>query len=229
MHSDSSHGGGTSGDVGGAAGARSAGYTDGGGFTTGDDFGAHEGGYRRHHAADRDPGAALWDEARAGYEMGHRAASDPTNDGRGFGDIEVELEDANGHRFAALRRYARHAFEWKMMLGALALAGGAWWASRRLAQAVAEMEEEEEQDCRMFYASHPLRATVPYDQARTVYVIGYAAARNPEYAGRGFDHVEPHLRRGLSGSRAGSYDSLRDFTRRGYERGMSRHASQRAV
>jgi hypothetical protein len=63
---------------------------------------------------------------------------------------------------------------------------------------------------------------VPYDRARTVYVVGYAAARNPEYAGRSFDDVEPHLRSGFSGSRAASYDSLRDFARRGYERGTSR-------
>jgi hypothetical protein len=53
---------------------------------------------------------------------------------------------------------------------------------------------------------------------------GYAAARNPDYAARAYDDVEPHLRGGFTGPRAATYDSLRDFGRRGYERSSTRGA-----
>jgi hypothetical protein len=223
-----STGGGLSGTGTGTGGAAGAGFTEGGGFTTGDDFDAHEGTYRRHYTVQAEPTTPVvttYDEARTGYEIGHRAAANPTYANRPYEEVEVELERESPGRLAAVRGYARHAFEWKTILGALALAGGAWWVSRKLSETVSEISEEEERDCRTFYESHPARATVPYEQARTVYVIGYAAARNPDYTGRSYDDVEPHLRGGFTGSRAGSYDSLRDFTRRGYERGTSRGTS----
>jgi hypothetical protein len=65
-------------------------------------------------------------------------------------------------------------------------------------------------------------AGVPYSQARTVYVLGYVAGRNPDYSGRGYEDVEPHLRGGYTGRGTGSYDALRDFGRRGYERSSTR-------
>jgi hypothetical protein len=219
-----STGGGLSGTGGGLSGT-GAGVTEGGGFTTGDDFETHEGTYRRHYTVVPEPVTPpvhTYEEARTGYEIGHRAAANPTYATREFNDVEVDLDRESGGRLAAVKGYARHAFEWKKIVGALALAGGAWWLSRKLSETVAEMSEEEESDCRTYYESHPVRSTVPYEQARTVYVIGYAAARNPDYSGRSYDDVEPHLRSGFSGSRAGSYDTLRDFTRRGYERGSSR-------
>jgi hypothetical protein len=216
-------GGGLSGA--GAAGGTGAGITEGGGFTTGDDFETHEGTYRRHYTVVPEPvtpPVGTYEEARTGYEIGHRAAANPTYANREFNEVEVDLERESGGRLSAVKGYARHAFEWKKIVGALALAGGAWWLSRKLSETVSEMSEEEERDCRTYYESHPVRSTVPYEQARTVYVIGYAAARNPDYSGRSYEDVEPHLRSGFTGSRAGSYDTLRDFTRRGYERGSSR-------
>ncbi|HST60508.1 MAG TPA: hypothetical protein VLK84_17540, partial [Longimicrobium sp.] len=218
--------GGSTGGLGGSTGAGSGYSTEGGGFTTGDDFDTHEGTYRRHYTATpvtTTPPVTTYEEARPAYEAGHRAAVNPTYANRPYEEVEVELEREypQKERFAAVKGYARHAFEWKTIVGALALAGGAWWVSRKLSETVSEMSEEEERDCRTFYESHPARSTVPYEQARTVYVVGYAAARNPDYTGRTYDDVEPHLRSGWSGSRAGSYDSLRDFTRRGYERGTS--------
>ena len=213
---------GTGGLSAGPAGPTGPGFTEGGGFTTGDDFDTHEATYRRHYtAAPATPAVPTYEEARTGYEIGHRAAANPTYASRPYEEVEVELERESGGRLAKVRGYARHAFEWKKIVGALALAGGAWWLSRKLSETVAQMGEEEEQDCRTFYETHPARATVPYEQARTVYVIGYAAARNPDYTGRSYEDVEPQLRSGLTGSRAESYDSLRDFTRRGYERGSS--------
>jgi hypothetical protein len=215
---------GTGGSTSGLSGT-GTGFTEGGGYTTGDDFDAHEGTYRRHYTVRPEPTTPVvptYEEARPGYEIGHRAAANPTYTNRPYEEVEVELERESPGRLARVRGYARHAYEWKTIVGALALAGGAWWLSRKLSETVSEMTEEEEQDCRTFYESHPARTTVPYEQARTVYVIGYAAARNPDYTGRTYDDVEPHLRTGFTGSRAGSYDSLRDFTRRGYERGTSR-------
>lgn len=206
-------------------GGTTGGYTEGGGYSSGDDFGAHEETYRRHYTVAAEPAVPVvtpFEEARTGYEIGHTAAANPQYANREFTEVEVELEKESPGRLSAVRGYARHAFEWKTLLGALAVAGGAWWVSRKLSQAVSAMGEEEEQDCRTYYEAHPVRTTVPYEQARTVYVIGYAAARNPEYAGRPYEEVEPHLRGGFTGARAGSYDSLRDFTRRGYERGSSR-------
>lgn len=219
-------GGAGTGGLGGSTGG--TGYRiEGGGFTTGDDFDSHEGTYRRHYTATpvetTTPPVTTYDEARPAYEAGHRAAANPTYANRPYEEVEVELESQypDKGRFAAVKGYARHAFEWKTLVGALALAGGAWWLSRRLSETVSEMGEEEERDCRTFYESHAARSTVPYEQVRTVYVVGYAAARNPDYTGCTYDDVEPHLRSGWSGSRAASYDSLRDFTRRGYERGSS--------
>jgi hypothetical protein len=243
MQSDSNPGGGTAGGESGGLGASGSGtgglsgtpatgtthsgVTEGGGFTTGDDFGTHEETYRRHYTAgvETETPAPTYEEARPGYEIGHQAAANPTYAGRPFEEVEVELERESPGRLAKVRGYARHAFNWKTAVGALALAGGAYWASRKLSETVSELSEEEERECRTLYESHPARGTVPYDHARTVYVVGYVAARSPDYSDRAYDDVEPQLRTGFTGSRAGSYDSLRDFGRRGYERGSSRRSS----
>lgn len=211
----------------GQVGSTGEGFTEGGVYSTGDDFDAHDAVYQRHYTTvtpDHTTPTVTFEEARTGYAAGHRAAANPTYANREYEEVEVALEREYPQpgRFAAVRSYARHGFEWKRVLGALALAGGAYWAGKKIFAAVQEMSTDEEQDCRTYYESHPVRASVPYDQARTVYVVGYVAARNPEYAGRSYDDVEPHLRSGFTGSRAGSYDALRDFSRRGYERGTSR-------
>lgn len=210
-----------------ATGSTGAGVTEGGGFTTGDDFGTHEETYRRHYTVgvETETPAPSYEAARPGYELGHQAASNPAYAGRTYEEVEVELEREQPGRLAAVRGYARHAFNWKTAVGALALAGGAWWASRKLSETVSELSEEEERECRTLYESHPARASVPYDHARTVYVVGYVAARNPDYSGRAYDDVEPHLRSGFTGPRTVTFDSLRDFGRRGYERGSSRRTS----
>jgi hypothetical protein len=223
-------GGSTGGGLGGSAGGL-GGSTGGlGGSTDEDDFGTAETTYQRHYAtvpSTPATGPSTYDEARSGYELGHRAAANPTYSGREFNEVEVDIrrdygDDKEG-RFERIRGFAAHAYDWKRIVGGIALAAGGWWAGRKLYDSLREMSHEEEQECRTYYESHAARTTgVPYDRARTVYVVGYAAARNPDYAGRSFDDVEPHLRSGFSGSRAASYDSLRDFARRGYERGTSR-------
>ena len=191
---------------------------------TGDDFDLHEPTYRRHYSTvgtETAGGTGTYDEARTGYAAGHAAASNPVYADRTYEEVEVELErNVGSERFARVREFARHSFEWKRVLAGVALVAGGYWASKKLFAAASELSEHDEQDCRTYYETHPMRsAGVPYSQARTVYVLGYVAGRNPDYSGRAYDDVEPHLRSGYSGRGTGSYDALRDFGRRGYERG----------
>jgi|GEM_PF-5854779 len=231
--------GGDAGGYGGAAGGTgglgdsSGGYggsTGGTGETggVGDDFDLHEPTYRRHYTTvgTETPGTTgTYDEARTGYAAGHAAASNPAYADRSYDEVEVDLERNVGtERFGRVREFARHAYEWKRVVAGVALvAAGGYWASKKLFNAAAELSEEEERDCRTYYETHTVRSSgVPYTQARNVYVLGYVAGRNPEYAGRGYQDVEPHLRGGFTGRGAGSYDQLADFGRRGYERGSTR-------
>lgn len=216
--------------TGGYGGGTTGGYSGSTGETggAGDDFDLHEPAYRRHYTTVGTEAAGTtdtYDEARTGYAAGHAAASNPAYADRTYEEVEVDLERSVGsERFGRVREFARHAYEWKGVIAGVALAAaGGYWASRKLASAASELSEEEERDCRTYYDMHPVRGSgVPYSQARTVYVLGYVAGRNPEYAGRTYDDVEPHLRGGYTGRRAGNYDTLRDFGRRGYERGTTR-------
>lgn len=190
----------------------------------GDDFDLHEPTYRRHYTTvgtETAGGTGTYDEARTGYAAGHAAASNPVYADRTYEEVEVDIErNVGSERFGRVREFARHSFEWKRVLAGVALVAGGYWASKKLFAAASELSEQDEQDCRTYYETHPMRsAGVPYSQARTVYVLGYVAGRNPDYSGRAYDEVEPHLRTGYSGRGTGSYDALRDFGRRGYERG----------
>ena len=229
-----STGGGSAGGYGGSTGGLSGGGSDlGGSAGLGDgmvggteDFELHEPTYRRHYTTVGTEGTTgTYDEARSGYAAGHAAASNPVYADRTYEEVEVDVQRDYGdtERFGRVREFARHAFEWKRVVAGVALVAGGYWASKKLFNAAAELSEEEERDCRTYYESHPVRSSgVPYSQARTVYVLGYVAGRNPEYSGRGYTDVEPHLRGGYTGKRAGSYDTLRDFGQRGYERGSTR-------
>jgi len=65
-------------------------------------------------------------------------------------------------------------------------------------------------------------ANADYDRYQPAYRLGQVASRNPEYAERNFDDVEPDLRRGWSdglGTRYGAWDKVRDRARAGFERG----------
>ena len=226
--------GGGSGSIAGSGGAASGSGSVGSGFGSAagsaggmdNDFEAHETHYYRSDfdaRTDR-PATQTYEQARGGYELGHAAASQPAYQGRGFQEVEVELEKSykpqGNSTFADVREYARNSFEWKTVLGGLAVAAGGWWAGKKLLEVVSSSNKEDETHYRTHYQSHPARSTVTYPQARTYYVIGYTASRNPEYAGRSFDQVEPEIRRGFTGNRAQSYESMRDFCRVGYERGL---------
>ena len=61
-----------------------------------------------------------------------------------------------------------------------------------------------------------------YERALPGYTLGYVAAGNPGYRGRRFEEIEPDLRHGFTEEPGTDYDTLRDFTRYGYERGTRR-------
>lgn len=104
------------------------------------------------------------------------------------------------------------------VLGAIAGTLGGWW--KKASSDEFELPAAEEAACRAHFTSITvLPAGMDYEQARTGYALGWVASRNPEYRGRGFDEVEPELRRGFGEEHADAYDSLREFTRYGYGRG----------
>lgn len=105
------------------------------------------------------------------------------------------------------------------ILGGIAGAVGGWWNSA--SEAVSELSEEDEQACRVHFQSYTLRPVgMTYESARPAYTVGYIAARNPSYSGRRFEEIEPDLRHGFGGTPDSNYDSLREFARYGYERGI---------
>lgn len=221
--------GGSTGGLGGSSGGYGASGSGAGDIGGGaeSDFATAEPVYRRDYDAltAGTAGSVAYEEARGGYELGHTAASNPAYAERTYEEVEPEIQRDYGDtgRFERVREYARSAFEWKRVLAGVALVAGGYWVGKKLYNAASDLNEEDEQDCRTYYETHTARSSgVPYRQARTVYVLGYVAGRNPEYSGRTYDDVEPHLRGGFTGSRGASYDSLRDFGRRGYERGSTR-------
>ena len=69
-----------------------------------------------------------------------------------------------------------------------------------------------------------------YDDVRPAYQIGHLAGRNPDYAGRSFDDVEPDLQRGWTpevSARYGAWHEVRDYARSAYDR--SRGTATRPV
>ncbi|HEX8393099.1 MAG TPA: hypothetical protein VF665_12215, partial [Longimicrobium sp.] len=198
------------------------------GGAEGDDFGVYDVHYYRGHFDNHParPETHTYEQARTGYQAGHVAAAAPAYQGRTFTDVEVDLQQnyrgTETTRWENVREYARHGFEWKRVLGGIALAAGGWWAGKQLVEALRSHNNEDEKHYRAHFESHPARTTgMTYDRARTGYVLGYTAARNPAYAGRSSSDVETDLRSGFSGSNAADYDQLRDFCECGYNRGLS--------
>jgi hypothetical protein len=110
-----------------------------------------------------------------------------------------------------------------VVLGVIAGTVGGWWkkAAADASGAGAGLPSAEEHACRAHFATVTLLpAGMTFDRARTGYALGYLAGRNPEYAGREFEAIEPDLRQGFSGETADEYDALREFARYGYVRGL---------
>ncbi|HEU4641544.1 MAG TPA: hypothetical protein VFS44_03750 [Gemmatimonadaceae bacterium] len=109
------------------------------------------------------------------------------------------------------------------IIGALAGALGGWWAGEGVAKAGESIEQRDEARYREHYESlQPAErpADLPYEHARNAYLLGHLARRNPEYAGRPFEAVEPDLRRGWNqdlGARYGEWEGMRGYVRAAYQ------------
>lgn len=109
------------------------------------------------------------------------------------------------------------------VIGTLAGALGGWWAGRAIAEAAEALTEEDEEYYREHYESKETGpADRAYEHARPAYHLGHVASRNPEWEGREWEEVEPHLRRGWSedvSRHHGQWESMRRYVREGFRRG----------
>jgi hypothetical protein len=101
------------------------------------------------------------------------------------------------------------------VIGGIAGAVGGWWAGEKAGRAIEDMGDHED-DYRRHHSEAGSR-DLEYDEARVGYGIGHIAGRNPDYKGRGFDDIEPDLRRGWRHENR-DYDSMRPYVQYGYER-----------
>lgn len=118
------------------------------------------------------------------------------------------------------------------ILGVFAGALGGWWAGRAIAEAAEALTEEDDTYYREHYESSADRpADRTYEHARPAYHLGHVASRHPEWQGREWDEVEPHLERGWTDDvtrQHGRWAQVRQYAREGYRRGMlSRAGSAR--
>lgn len=106
-----------------------------------------------------------------------------------------------------------------LVLGAIAGAAGGWWAGKGVADAFTDKDHEA---YRAHYASSPDRlADRDYELVQPAYVAGHLAGRNPDYAGRSFDQIEPDLQRGWNDDVAkkhGSWPAVRGYARAAFDR-----------
>ncbi len=106
-----------------------------------------------------------------------------------------------------------------LVLGGVAGALGGWWAGHEVADAITE---EDVSAYRTEYERSPAHlADRSFESVSAAYAVGHLAARNPEYAGRTFEQIEPDLERGWNGegaARFGPWPVVRTFARAGYDR-----------
>ncbi len=120
------------------------------------------------------------------------------------------------------------------IIGGIAGAAGGWWTGRAVSEAASSFDNDDTY-YRDQYSSRSGRglggtssassaSSSNYDQARPAYQLGHVAGMNPDYAGRHFDDVEPHLRSGWEsqGNTGHKWDDVRDYARDAYGRGQER-------
>jgi hypothetical protein len=109
-----------------------------------------------------------------------------------------------------------------LVIGAIAGALGGWWAGKGVADAFTDKDHAA---YRAHYTASPDHlADRSYDQVAAAYVAGHLAGRNPDYAGRTFDQVEPDLQRGWTDDVArqhGAWPAVRGYARTAFDRARS--------
>ena len=107
------------------------------------------------------------------------------------------------------------------IVGAIAGAVGGGWVGLASGDASRHYGPAEDDAYRAHYEGSADRlADRGYEHARPAYQLGHLASLNPDYAGRRFEEVEPHLRRGWSDDlRAshGDWEHARRWARHAYQ------------
>jgi len=101
------------------------------------------------------------------------------------------------------------------IVGGIAGAVGGWWAGEKAGRALEDWDDHEPHYRRHFEAED--RGDLSWDEARVGYGVGHLAGRNPDYAGRGFEKIEPDIREQWDYDR--DYDRMRPYVQSGYVRG----------
>jgi hypothetical protein len=109
-----------------------------------------------------------------------------------------------------------------LVVGAIAGAVGGWWAGKGVADAFTDKDDKA---YRAHYAASPDHmADRSYDQVTPAYAAGHLAGRNPDYAGRTFDQIEPDLQRGWNddfAAKHGQWPAVRNYARVAFDRARS--------
>lgn len=112
------------------------------------------------------------------------------------------------------------------VIGGIGGAIGGWWSGRAVAEATDAISNEDEEYYRKIWEGTENRpADRSFENARPAYYLGHVAASNPDYATRSWNDVQQDLSRGWSdecATRYGSWVSVSDYARAGYERGRAR-------
>jgi len=106
------------------------------------------------------------------------------------------------------------------LIGAAAGALGGWWAGRTVSAVAGGFSDEDDAHYRRIHDDSERRSGRTYDEVRDLYRFGHLAGANPDYQGRGFDHVEPELQNAWRSEQRetyGAWDDVRDYIARGYE------------
>jgi uncharacterized protein (TIGR02271 family) len=108
-------------------------------------------------------------------------------------------------------------------IGAIAGGVGGWWSGKAAADAASSIDTTDDDYYRRQFTTTSRDGD--YDRARPAFHLGHVAGMNPEYQGRSFDEIEPHLRRGWTddvASQSGDWNEVRDYARNAFERGQER-------
>jgi uncharacterized protein (TIGR02271 family) len=112
-------------------------------------------------------------------------------------------------------------------IGALAGAVGGWWAGKAAADAASDIDASDDDYYQRHFRETSGRTSSGrgFDTARPAYQLGHVAGLNPDYEGRSFEDIEPHLRQGWTddlSNQSGDWNDVRDFARNAFERGQER-------
>ncbi len=110
------------------------------------------------------------------------------------------------------------------IIGGIAGALGGWWGGRAVAEATERITLSDDEYYRAHYESSADKISDRgFGDVRAAYYLGQIARRNPEYANRQFEDIEPELARGWAsyGDTYGTWQVVRSFAREGYERSVT--------